>query len=60
MKFIDVTALSDASPSTDDNQSIGNIELFEAEHQQEAYGTTEWTSSSCRVKKAFCQMIRKI
>lgn len=42
MKFIDVTALSDASPSTDDNQSIGNIELFEAEHQQEAYGTTEW------------------
>ena len=41
MKFIDVTALSDASPSTDDNQSIGNIELFEAEHLQEDYGTTE-------------------
>lgn len=41
MKFIDVTALTDASPSTDDNQSIGNIELFEAEHLQEDYGTTE-------------------
>ena len=41
MKFIDVTALSDASPSTDDNQSIGNIELFEAEHLQEDYGTKE-------------------
>ena len=41
MKFIDVTALSDASPSTDDNQSIGNIELFEAEHLQADYGTQE-------------------
>lgn len=41
MKFIDVTALADASPSTDDNQSFGNLELFEAEHRQEEYGTTE-------------------
>lgn len=41
MKFIDVTALADADLSTNDNQSIGNMELFEAEHQQEAYGTTE-------------------
>ena len=41
MKFIDVTALDDASPSTDDNQSFGKLELFEAEHRQEEYGTTE-------------------
>lgn len=41
MKFIDVTALSDATPSTNDNQSIGNIELFEAEYLQKDYGTTE-------------------
>ncbi len=41
MKFIDVTALADASPSTDDNQNFGNLELFEAEHRQEEYGTTE-------------------
>ncbi len=41
MKFIDVTALSDATPSTDDNQPIGNVELFEAEYLQEDYGTTE-------------------
>ena len=41
MKFIDVTALADASPSTEDNQSLGNVELFEAEHRQAEYGTTE-------------------
>ncbi len=41
MKFIDVTALSDAAPSTDDNQPLGNVDLFEAEHSQENYGTTE-------------------
>lgn len=41
MKFIDVTALSDASLSTNDNQPLGNVDLFEAEHSQENYGTTE-------------------
>lgn len=41
MKFIDVTALADAIPSTADNQTIGNTELFEAEYLQEDYGTTE-------------------
>lgn len=41
MKFIDVTALADASPSTDDNQRFGNLELFEAEHRQAEYGTAE-------------------
>lgn len=41
MKFIDVTALSDASVATDDNQSIGNLESLEVETDQADYGTFE-------------------
>lgn len=41
MKFIDVTALSDATVTTDDNQSIGSIELFQNQTDQNDYGTFE-------------------
>ncbi|OKZ66390.1 MAG: hypothetical protein BHV88_16590 [Clostridiales bacterium 41_12_two_minus] len=41
MKFIDVTALADASVTTDDNQGIGSIELFAEQTEQTSYGTFE-------------------
>lgn len=41
MKFIDVTALADASVTTDDNQVIGSIELFAEQTEQKSYGTFE-------------------
>lgn len=41
MKFIDVTALSDASPSSEDNQTVGNLELFAEQTAQASYGTME-------------------
>lgn len=41
MKFIDVSALSDATISTNDNQSIGNTRLFQQETEQDPYGTLE-------------------
>ena len=41
MKFIDVTALADASVTTDDNQGIGSIELFADQTKQSDYGTFE-------------------
>jgi hypothetical protein len=41
MKFIDVTALADASVTTNDNQSIGSVELFADHTEQEGYGTFE-------------------
>jgi hypothetical protein len=41
MKFIDVTALSDATVTTDDNQSIGSIGLFQNQTDQNDYGTFE-------------------
>lgn len=41
MKFIDVTALADATVTTDDNQSIGSVELFADQTKQSDYGTFE-------------------
>lgn len=41
MKFIDVTALADASVTTDDNHGIGSIELFAEQTEQKSYGTFE-------------------
>lgn len=41
MKFIDVTALEDASVSSNDNQSFGNVEIFQGEMAQADYGTLE-------------------
>ena len=41
MKFIDVTALSDATVTTDDNQSIGSVGLFADQTEQAGYGTFE-------------------
>ena len=41
MKFIDVTALSDATLSTEANQSVGNLELFKEQTPQSPYGTLE-------------------
>lgn len=41
MKFIDVTALADATLSTEDNQAIGNLGLFEKQTAQLSYGTLE-------------------
>jgi hypothetical protein len=41
MKFIDVTALSDATVTTNDNQSIGSVELFSDQTKQSDYGTFE-------------------
>ena len=42
MRFIDVTALSDAAVMTDDNQSIGDTAVFAKETPQADYGTLEW------------------
>ena len=43
MKFIDVTALADATVSATQPQEVSNMELFgeEAETEQEKYGTLE-------------------
>lgn len=41
MRFIDVSALSDADVSTSFNQNIGNIGLLQSEVSQKAYGTME-------------------
>lgn len=41
MKFTDVTALSDAEVSTEDNQSIGNVSNFKEQIAQADYGTLE-------------------
>lgn len=41
MKFIDVTALSDASLSSDYNQELGNLGLFAEQTEQGSYGTLE-------------------
>lgn len=41
MKFIDVTALSDASPATENNQTIGNLEVLAEQTAQDPYGTLE-------------------
>lgn len=41
MKFTDVTALSDATITTTDNQKIGSVELFAEETKQADYGTFE-------------------
>lgn len=41
MKFIDVTALADASVTTDNNQSIGSVGLFADQTKQSDYGTFE-------------------
>lgn len=41
MKFVDVTALSDASVSSGDNQIFGNPEIFKSETAQADYGTLE-------------------
>lgn len=41
MKFIDVTALADATVTTDNNQSIGSVELFADQTASSDYGTFE-------------------
>lgn len=41
MKFIDVTALSDVSLSSEENQTVGNLELFAEQTSQASYGTSE-------------------
>lgn len=41
MKFIDVTALADATVTTNDNQSIGSVGLFADQTKQSDYGTFE-------------------
>lgn len=41
MKFIDVTALADATVTTNDNQSIGSVALFADQTKQSDYGTFE-------------------
>ncbi len=43
MKFIDVTALSDAKPDTEDNQPVGSLALLAEEDKvpQKEYGTLE-------------------
>ena len=41
MKFTEVTALSDAEVSTEDNQSIGNVSNFKEQIAQADYGTLE-------------------
>lgn len=42
MKFIDVTALADATVTTNDNQGIGSVELFADQTEQSDYGTFEF------------------
>ena len=39
MKFTDITALSDASVTTEDNQLIGSMDVFKDETRQKDYGT---------------------
>ena len=41
MKFIDVTALADATITTNDNQGIGSVGLFADQTKQSDYGTFE-------------------
>ena len=41
MKFIDVTALADATVTTNDNQIIGSVGLFADQKKQSDYGTFE-------------------
>lgn len=41
MKFIDVTALEDATVTTNDNQGIGSVGLFADQTKQSDYGTFE-------------------
>lgn len=41
MKFIDVTALTDATVTTNDNQAIGALNLFKEQTKQTEYGTLE-------------------
>lgn len=41
MKFIDVTALADATVTTNDNQGIGSVGLFAEQTKQSDYGTFE-------------------
>ena len=41
MKFIDVTALADATVTTNDNQGIGSVGLFADQTKQSDYGTFE-------------------
>lgn len=41
MKFIDVTALADATVTTNDNQGIGSVGLFADQTKQFDYGTFE-------------------
>lgn len=41
MKFIDITALSDASLSSDDNQTIGNLDVLAEQTVQDPYCTLE-------------------
>lgn len=41
MKFIDVTALADATVTTNNNQSIGSVGLFADQTKQSDYGTFE-------------------
>lgn len=41
MKFTDITALSDASVTTEDNQLIGSLDVFKDETRQKDYGTLE-------------------
>lgn len=41
MKFIDVTALADATVTTNDNQGIGSVGLFTNQTEQSDYGTFE-------------------
>lgn len=41
MKFTDVSALSDATVTTEDNQTIGSIDVFSNETYQKDYGTLE-------------------
>ena len=41
MKFTDVTALSDATVSSEDNQSIGDLSIFDRQADQSDYGTLE-------------------
>ena len=41
MKFIDVTALADATVTTNDNQGIGSVGLFADQTNQSDYGIFE-------------------
>lgn len=58
MKFIDVTALSDASVATDDNQSIGNLKFLEVETDQADYGTFELNQFVLMEIRMLCRIYR--